>query len=89
MMPRTLEERIEPACCQLALIVAAVNAHDPTVLDVPADEVLKAVFSAPLDALKYARALAAAPYEVLACAPSDPRRPASLHRVVVPKSRDQ
>jgi hypothetical protein len=61
MTARTLEERVGRACCQLALIVAAVNANDPAVLAVDADNVNEAVFTAALDALNTLRPLRLAP----------------------------
>jgi hypothetical protein len=64
MTARTLEERVGRACCQLALIVAAVNANDPTVLAVAAEDVQAAVFIAALDALNALQPLRQAPEDV-------------------------
>ena len=69
MTPQTLDERISRACCQLALIVAAVTAQDPAVLDVAADDVHEAVFGAALDALTVLRPLRQAPADVLRWTP--------------------
>jgi hypothetical protein len=70
MTARTLEERVGRACCQLALIVAAVNANDPAVLAVDSDNVNEAVFTAALDALNTLRPLRLAPEDVRAWTPA-------------------